>query len=182
LYSYAFGFNYAADFSKHLGIGTGISYFTYGYIAEGNASCAECANDVLFKYKRIIFTSSLQVPLHLLVYNNHKHGRFVFAAGPDFYFPINTFGQESYSIVYSYKTEIHYHVNAKDFFKGGSMGFSAGFGYEKVFSKKLTVEFLPDFHLLNLVPFDFEGQGKGIYQNYIFNTTLGLSTYFTFSK
>jgi hypothetical protein len=39
---------------------------------------------------------------------------------------------------------------------------------------------MPDFRILNIIPFDFQGQGTHIYQNYIFNMAVGLSTYITF--
>lgn len=188
MYSYSVGFDYKADLSKHIGIRTGVNYFTYGYIVQGNYDpCPNCAWDANLNvnYRRVIFVSSFHVPLQLVVYKPLNKGRFVFTAGPDIYLPINTFGKETRSMVWNESqtsTKIHYHVNGTDFFKGGSMGFSLGLGYEKVLSKKLSIELLPDIHIMNLVPFDFQGQGTSIYKNYIFNTTVGLSTYLSFSK
>jgi hypothetical protein len=193
LYSYAVGFSYEAILSPRLGLSTGATYFSYGYIAEGTYDpCPQCEFENLVnpdqKYKRVIFVSSLQLPLHLNVRQAVKRGRFIFSTGPDLYLPINAFGKESIRSVYQQQgpgtrnLPIHYHVNGIDFFRGGSIGASLGIGYEKILSKKLIIELLPDVHFLNLVPFDFEGQGKSIYQNYIFNATFGLSTYLTFTR
>jgi len=188
MYSYSVGFDYKADLSKHIGIRTGLNYFTYAYIAQGNYNpCIVCDYlvDPAMTYKRVVFVSSFHVPLQILVYQPLKKGRFVFAAGPDIYLPINTFGKETLSSPYTAfarESAIHTHVNGTDFFTGGSMGFSLGLGYEKVLSKKLSIELLPDIHIMNLVPFDFQGQGTGIYRNYIFNTSVGLSSYLSFTK
>jgi len=188
MYSYSVGFDYKADLSEHIGIRTGVNYFTYGYIAQGEYdACPYCEDDINLnvKYRRLIFVSSFHVPIQLVVYKPLKKGRFVFAAGPDFYLPINTFGKETLTPAFDETQttiKIHTHDNAHDFLAGGSMGFSLGLGYEKVLTKKLSIELLPDIHLINLVPFDFEGQGTSIYKNYIFNTTIGLSTYLSFSK
>ena len=188
MYSYSVGFDYKADLTKHIGIRTGLNYFTYSYIAQGDYDeCPECANDLaIMKYRRLIFTSSLYIPLQIVAYQPLKKGRFVFSVGPDLYLPINSFGNQTISlppdITYNTTTNIHSHVNGTDFFKGGSMGFSLGLGYEKILSKKLSIELMPDIRVMNLVPFDFQGQGTGIYKNYIFNTTVGLSTYLSFTK
>ena len=188
MYSYSLGFDYKADLTKHIGIRTGINSFTYAYIAEGSYDeCPICASLMpASRYKRVVFVSSFHIPLQLVVYQPLKKGRFVFSAGPDLYLPINTFGKQTivYPLDISYNTTktFHSHVNSSDFFRGGSMGFSLGLGYEKVLTKKLSIELMPDIRVMNLVPFDFQGQGTGIYRNYIFNTTVGLSTYLSFTK
>jgi hypothetical protein len=190
MYSYSIGFDYKADLSNHIGIRTGINYFTYAYIAEGLYDpCPECEWDVMqnVKYKRFVFVSSFHIPLQILAYKPLKRGRFVFAAGPDLYLPIYTFDKQTIYFPgldpsYNRNTTNQSYVRGSDFFKGGSMGFSMGLGYEKVLSKKFSIELLPDIHIMNLVPFDFQGQGTGIYKNYIFNTSVGLSTYLSFSK
>ena len=188
MYSYSFGFDYKADLTKHIGVRTGINYFTYAYIAQGSYNpCTVCDFfvDPNVKYKRVVFMSSFHIPAQILVYKPFKKGRFIFSVGPDIYLPINTYGKETLSSPYSSfakESSFHSHVNGSDFFRGGSMGFSLGFGYEKILSKKLSIELMPDIRVMNLVPFDFQGQGTGIYKNYIFNTTVGLSTYLSFNK
>lgn len=125
------------------------------------------------------------VPVHLQVYKNLAKGRFVFSAGPDVYLPVNVFARETISsavndAIPEQRETIHNHINAADFLRGGSLGFTAGLGYEKKLKGWLAIEMMPDFRVLNLVPFDFQGQGLHIYQNYIFNMSLGLSTHLTF--
>jgi hypothetical protein len=190
LYSYNIGFSYAAGLSKNIGINTGLNYFTYGYAAMGAYdACPECIGidvNLTYSFHKLVFASALQIPLHLLVYQKYNYGNLIFSTGPDFYFPINTFGEVYITPAYEpgeiIKSNINYRVATTNFFRGGSLGYSAGLGFEKTLSKKLMIELLPEFSLLNAVPFDFEGQGKGIYQNYIFNTAFGLNTYLTFTK
>jgi hypothetical protein len=173
------------DFNQRYSLRTGINYFTYGYLAKrGYNPCPYCVDALPTSgdYSRLLFTSSLLLPVHFMVYRNVAKGRFIFSIGPDVYLPINSFGKEITTFYPGqYSTDrIHYHFNTTDFFKGGSLGFTLGLGYEKKLSKGLAIEFMPDFRVLNIVPFDFQQRGLGVYQNYIFNMALGLSTYITF--
>jgi len=175
LYSYSLGFDYTAEFSEMLGLRTGINYFTYGYIEEGITY-----GEVAAMYHRdLTFNSSVHIPIDLIVHKNLKTGRLIFLVGPDIYLPTNYFGKSTTDWG-MYSSMLYSHPTAIDFLKGGSLGLTAGIGYEKKISNKLAVEFMPDFRIMNIIPFDFQGQGTHIYQNYIFNVAVGLSTYITF--
>ena len=178
MYSYSVGIDYKLELSKHIGLRTGINYFTYGI--RQMDQWESYGLDITTNYTNL-FTASLLIPAHLMVFKDLPHGRFVFTVGPDLYLPIHSFGtNQTYDMQGREKTTpIHYHVSGKDFFKGGSMGFTLGLGYERKFRKGTTVEFMPDIRILNAVPFDFQGLGSHIYQNYIFNMAIGLSTYIT---
>jgi hypothetical protein len=189
MYSLSAGFLYKADFTAKLSLRTGLIYYVSGSHSSGTAydECATCPRFpeyVLPNYKRTLFVSYLLMPIHFVMYHQLHKGRLVFSAGPDIYLPINVFGTEKFQSTdqaLSSKTEnIHYHLSGENFFKGGSLGFTAGLGYEVKLKGKLSLELMPDFRILNMAPFDFQGQGTGIYKNYIFNTALGLSTYLTF--
>jgi hypothetical protein len=179
LYSYSIGFDYKVEFSNRIGLRTGFNYFTYGFMQQGKV---ENGFDIYMRnYKQTLFISSLLIPAHFMMYSNVHKGRLVFSAGPDLYLPINSFGNSTTSYDgYSAKETIRYHSGGGDFFSGGSLGFTAGIGYEKKISDKLALEFMPDFRVLNIVPFDFQSEGAHLYQNYIFNMSFGLSTYITF--
>jgi hypothetical protein len=191
LYSYSIGIDYKVEFTKRLGLRAGFNYYTYSFIQNGKVENG--FEEYIINYQQTLFISSLLIPLHIMTYTNLHSGRLVFSAGPDFYFPINSFGNETTDwyqqslsspatdIIHEvYSSKIKYHSNGADFFQGGSLGFTVGLGYEKKFAKGIAVEFMPDFRLLNAVPFDFQGLSTHIYQNYIFNMALGLSTYITF--
>ena len=79
---------------------------------------------------------------------------------------------------------IHSHTALNYFLSNGMLGFSFGVGYEKKISDKLSIELMPDFRLLNAVPFNsnriLSGEQVPAYTAYPFNMALGLSIYITF--
>ena len=165
MYSYSIGFEYKAEFSPLFGLRTGVNYFTYGsnefFLAGETANAFQ-------------FTSYIHIPVDILVHQNLRRGRLVYSLGPDIYLPTNVF-EKNYIPDHS---PIHYHESPSGFIKNGYLGVTAGIGYEKKISDKLSIEFMPDFRVLNVVPFqpnsdDNTGSGKII-------MILGLSTYFTF--
>jgi hypothetical protein len=176
LYCYSIGFDYTAEFSDLIGLRTGINYFTYGYVEEG-ITWGEVAQ---VSHHDLDFNASLHIPIDLIIHKNLKTGKLIFSLGPDIYLPTNYFGKLTTDRGMNSSFTGSVAPTPIDFLKGGSLGFTAGIGYEKKISNKLAVEFMPDFRILNMVPFDFQGQGTHIYQNYFFDVAFGVSTYITF--
>jgi hypothetical protein len=169
LYSFSMGFDYKVDFTPLIGLRTGINYFTF-------ASRGQTASyDYPITFAMSLYASYIYIPIHINICNNFKKGRMIFDFGPDLFLPTNTF----YTIEPG-DDRGHYHQSGTGFFRDGTLGFTAGLGYEWKFPKGFAYEIMPDVRLLNMVPFDLQGEGVHVYSNYIFNTTYGLSTYFTF--
>jgi hypothetical protein len=180
LYTYSVGFEYKAEFSERFGFRTGINYFTYGSIVTVGGEDDD--QNIVF-LKEYLFTSSLLIPAHLMIFKKKSKGRLVFTMGPDLYLSIHSYGRATATDLYNDNLpnyRFHSHSTGTNFFKDGSLGFTAGIGYEKKISDKLAVEFMPDFRVLNIVPFDFQDEGTHLYQHYVINMALGLSTYITF--
>jgi hypothetical protein len=172
MYSYSVGFNYMAEFTPSLGLKTGLNYFTYGTSGE-----------ILINEegpKIFIFSSYIHLPINLVAYKSLRRGRLVVTAGPDFYFPTNTYSK--YTGPFENRPVYHTHESPSDFFKQGSFGFSAGVGYEKKFSNRLSIAFLPDFRVLNIIPFNILKPTPGQLSPWPNGVKmgLGLSTYITF--
>jgi hypothetical protein len=192
-YSYSIGFDYKVEFAGRFGLRTGINYFTYGTSSTDILDFSRYSlHGAVYPSSASIqnryFSSAILIPIHFLAYKPMKNGRLVMSAGPDIYLPTNSFGKEighnidltNGSGIYAF----HSHSTGINFFKGGSLGFTAGIGYEKKFKHDTTVEFMPDFRVLNLVPFNFQrsigGEAVPSYTVYTFSMALGLSTYITF--
>lgn len=170
MYCYSVGFEYEAEFTRMLALRTGINYFTYG-----SGGQTVLANEAV--PKAFIFTSYIHIPVDMVVHKDLRRGRLVFTAGPDIYLPTNSFARlENWPMTHS-------HESPANFFKEGSLGFSAGLGFEKKFSNKLSVEFMPDFRVLNIVPFNIlQSVNAPWHSNWPdpIKMAFGLSTYITF--
>lgn len=160
MYTYSVGFDYTAEFTPILGLKTGLNYFTYGMDGES-----------LFSYEqtspKLYFSSFLHIPANLIVHKDLRRGRLVFSVGPDIYLPTNSFGQDIRSTIR------HSHDSPTNFLKEGTLGFSVGLGYEKKISNKFSLEFMPDYRILNVLPFN-------THSDHTLNIAIGLSTYLTF--
>jgi hypothetical protein len=169
MYYYSMGFEYKAEFTRMFALRTGINYFTYG--SGGQTVMANEAVPTAY-----VFTSYVHVPVDLVVHKDLRRGRLVFTAGPDIYLPTNSFAK------YGTRPMTHNHYALADFFEEGSLGFTAGLGFEKKFSNKLSVEFMPDFRVLNIVPFNIlrtVPRWESRWPDTI-KMAFGLSTYITF--
>ncbi len=191
MYCYAVGFEYKVEFSGRFGLRTGINYFTDGASVTSKEIFYNLGGyptptrtDI---YKSTTFSSSIFIPIHFIYYKPLQKGRLILEAGPDIYFPTNTFGKEYYGVSgdNTVNENIRSHTDPSYFLSNGMLGFSFGVGYEKKLSDKLSIELMPDFRLMNAVPFNFN---RGVLSNeqvpaytaYPFNMALGLSTYITF--
>lgn len=169
MYSYSVGFEYKAEFKRMFALRTGINYFTYG---RGGQSVL--ANEVV--PTAYAFTSYIHIPVDLVVHKDLRRGRLVFTAGPDIYLPTNSFAKfGNWPIKHSYESP-------SNFLKEGSLGFTTGLGYEKKISDKLSVEFMPDFRILNIIPFNLmQPVNAAWHSNWPdIKMAFGLSTYITF--
>ena len=171
MYSFSLGFNYRVEFNRYIGLRTGINYFTYGSIESG------ISGDFPRTYKKYNFVSSIYVPLHIMVFKDLKKGRLVFSAGPDFYCPVDYFGKNTES---GYSHSFNYTgVNSLGSNFGVSLGLTAGVGYEKQISKKLSIERMPDIRIQNIVSSNpYSSQPN--YDNYELHFSIGVSTYIIF--